>query len=208
MKVGTPMFSVEPIELVRTAGRLTELSFGREHGRDPWLLVRLGGDDEELAAALRAAEASAATAAPGKIAFHTEIVSEALRLKRGGAQATEPDWQNIVKSLGDARYYAVAVRKRPGVDAAFGDRVSVGRALNKDIAFRHASISKFHAYFQIVDSEHCRLADAGSKNGTIVNGVPLSKDGVDVVSGDHVTFGSITTIVLDARTLWRVLRAK
>jgi hypothetical protein len=29
-----------------------------------------------------------------------------------------------------------------------------------------------------------------------------------VASGDRVIFGSISTIVLDARALWRVLRAR
>lgn len=205
------MFTVEPTELVRAAGRFTELVFAHEYGKVPWLLVRLGGDDEELAAALRAADASAAAAAvPGQIAFHTEVVSEApLRLKRDGALAAGPDWASLVRNLGDGRYHAVPVRKRTDVDAVFGERISIGRAMNKDIVFRHASISKFHAYFQLTDPDRCTVSDAGSKNGTMVNGTRLQpKEVVEVVSGDHVTFGSISTIVLDARTLWRVLRAR
>jgi hypothetical protein len=203
------MFAVEPTELGRAAGRLTELAFAREHGSEPWLLVRVAAGDEELAAALRALDTSGNAAPPAKIGFHTEVVSEAFRIGRDAAHAAGPDWTSLLRTLGDALYYAIPIRKRKDVDAAFGDRVSVGRALNKDLAFRHASVSKFHAYFQLPDGDRCSVADAGSKNGTMVNGSPLApKQLVELASGDHVTFGSVFTIVMDARTLWRVLRTR
>jgi hypothetical protein len=203
------MLTLEPEDLVRAAGRLSELVFAQEYGKVPWLLVRLARGDDELAAALRALEARAAPATPsGQMGFHTEVVSEApIRIGRDGAQGTGPDWGRLLQGLGDERYHVLPVQKRTDVDAVFEDRISIGRALNKDIVFRHASISKFHAYFQLGTANRCALADVGSKNGTIVNGSRAKpKEAVEVVSGDHIVFGSISTIVLDARTLWRVLR--
>lgn len=203
------MPALEPTDLVRAAGRLSELVFGQEYGKIPWLLVRLARGDDELAAALRALDTRAA-AAPrsGHMGFHTEVVSEApIRARRDGALGAGPDFAGLMRSLGDERYHVVPVQKRTDVDVVFEDRISIGRALNKDIVFRHASISKFHAYFRLDASSRCAVADAGSKNGTIVNGSRIkSKGAVEVVSGDHIVFGSVSTIVLDARTLWRVLR--
>jgi len=203
------MFVIEPIELTRAAGRLTEVVFSHEYGKVPWLLVQLAGTNDELSAALRAAETNDVGGPPsGPIAFRTEIVSETpIRLGRDGALA--PDRTNLVKILGDARYFAVPIRKRVDVDAVFGERISIGRALNKDVVLRHASISKFHAYFQLGGATHCALADAGSKNGTTVNGTRIPpKEVVEVVSGDRVGFGSVSTIVLDAQSLHHVLRTR
>jgi hypothetical protein len=200
---------IEPIELTRAAGRLTEVVFSHEYGKVPWLLVQLTGTNDELSAALRAADTNEMGGPPsGPIAFRTEIVSETpIRLGREGAVVT--DRTDLVKSLGDERYFAVPIRKRVDVDAVFGERISIGRALNKDICLRHASISKFHAYFQLGGTTQCALADAGSKNGTTVNGTRIPpKEVVEVVSGDRVGFGSVSTIVLDARTLHHVLRTR
>lgn len=203
------MLTLEPLELIRAAGRLTELVFSHEYGKVPWLLVRLGGENDELAAALRAADTSSASFQPAaQIAFRTEVVSEApIRHARDGAH--EPDRSSLVRSLGSERYFALPVQKRADVDAAFGDRISIGRALNKDIVLRHASISKFHAYFQLDAPNLCSLSDAGSKNGTLLNGTRIApREVVEVVSGDRVTFGSVSTLVLDARTLHHVLRGR
>src|SRR5882672_4827760 len=203
------MLILEPSELVRAAGRLTELVFSHEYGDAPWLLVRIAPGDNELAAALRAADANAAAVRPpGQIAFHTEALAEAsIRLKNNSAAPADPDKTSLIRSLGNERYHVVPLSKRTDVDAVFGERVSIGRALNKDIVLRHTSISKFHAYFHQSEPDRCVLADADSKNGTLVNGARLkAKDPIEVASGDRVTFGSISTIVLDARALWRVLR--
>jgi hypothetical protein len=71
------MLTLEPSELVRAAGRLTELVFSHEYGNVPWLLVRLAPGDNELAAGLHAADANAAAVRPpGQIAFHTEASSD------------------------------------------------------------------------------------------------------------------------------------
>src|SRR6185369_11639657 len=108
------MLTIEPSELVRAAGRLTELVFAHEYGKIPWLLVRLGEEDDQLAAALRAADAQVPSIRPpGQLAFHTEILSEApIRLKRDGEGPSDPDWVSLVRGLGDDTYYAVPIHKQ------------------------------------------------------------------------------------------------
>jgi hypothetical protein len=171
--------------------------------------VRLDGVDDELVAGLRVTgTAVPAARQAGQMAFRTEAISiGAIRVARSASRAGEADLASILRNLGDAKYYATPIRKRTDVDAVFGERISLGRALNKDLVFRHASISKFHAYFELGDGGACRVADAGSKNGVIVNGTKIApKASLEVTVGDAITFGSLWTMVLDARTLWRVLR--
>jgi hypothetical protein len=106
------------------------------------------------------------------------------------------------------RSYVTAVQKRLAPEGPLGDRVLIGRAMNKDIVLRNPSISKFHAYFETTETGDWSVTDAGSKNGTSLNGKRLTqREPMNVANGDRVTFGSIETLFLDARTVWRLLRA-
>jgi hypothetical protein len=73
------------------------------------------------------------------------------------------------------------------------ERVSIGRALNQDVVLRHPRVSKFHAFF-ITKANDWSIADAGSTNGTTVNGVRLAPRRPALLrSGDQVAFGPIQT---------------
>jgi hypothetical protein len=126
--------------------------------------------------------------------------------ERRATPKKEPDVRDLAKVI-DGPSYFTAVRKRLDAEGPLGDRVSIGRAMNKDIVLRHPSISKFHAYFHMTESGDWSITDAGSKNGTSVNGNRLTprEPGV-VTNGDKVGFGSIEVLFLDARTVWRLLR--
>jgi hypothetical protein len=119
----------------------------------------------------------------------------------------EPDIGDLARFITD-RSYVTAVDKRLEPEGPLGDRVLIGRAMNKDIVLRHPSISKFHAYFEATEAGDWSVADAGSKNGTSLNGTRLTpREPKNVANGDRVTFGAIETLLLDARTVWRLLRA-
>jgi hypothetical protein len=99
---------------------------------------------------------------------------------------------------------ALAVRKRTRI---FRTMITVGRTRNHDIVLAHASISKFHAFFryrQTGDIEDLMLADAGSRNGTSVNGVRLSGAGeaVRIQPGDLIRLSDVELLLLEAGKLW------
>lgn len=67
------------------------------------------------------------------------------------------------------------VKKVPGRPNPFGAGVTMGRAEHNDLVFPHASVSRFHAYFTPDPTLIARwnLIDAASRNGTLVDGVPI-----------------------------------
>lgn len=75
---------------------------------------------------------------------------------------------------------------------AFKSVITVGRARNNDIVLRAPKISKLHAKF-LPDEEGYQLTDAGSANGTTVNGIQLKKDQTFRLNrGDEVAFWRYT----------------
>ena len=60
--------------------------------------------------------------------------------------------------------------KKPG--ASFPDRITIGRTHNNDIAIVDHSVSRFHAYVRQAGGGWI-VADAGSKNGSWLQGRPL-----------------------------------
>ena len=67
------------------------------------------------------------------------------------------------------------VKKVPGRANPFGAGVTMGRAEHNDLVFPHASVSRFHAYFTPDPTLIARwnVIDAASRNGTLVDGVPI-----------------------------------
>lgn len=67
------------------------------------------------------------------------------------------------------------VKKVPGRPNPFGAGVTMGRAEHNDLVFPHASVSRFHAYFTPDPTLIARwnVIDAASRNGTLVDGVPI-----------------------------------
>jgi pSer/pThr/pTyr-binding forkhead associated (FHA) protein len=110
----------------------------------PVLLHRSTDDDEEARS------------------FKTDVTDpHATRMELAAGLTTDPD------------LVVVKVEKRPG--GVFKDRVGIGRTRNNDIHLPYPKISKFHAYFTwSADRSEFYLTDAGSTNGTYVNGHRLT----------------------------------
>jgi hypothetical protein len=80
------------------------------------------------------------------------------------------------------------VTKRQG--APFQERIGVGRARNADICVLLPKVSKYHAFFTRKEDGGYTLTDAGSKNGTFVEGQLLAERvAVAVADGNEVLFG-------------------
>jgi len=89
----------------------------------------------------------------------------------------------------------------------FPSMITVGRTKNNDIVIPDVLISKFHAFFRVVDDHH-ELADAGSHNGTRIDDRVLVPKGpaVRVRSGDVIHFAQLRFSFLDAAACWHALR--
>jgi hypothetical protein len=211
MPVWSPRL-LEPADVVRAAARLAESPFVDEYGDAPWLAIHLPAGEEGMAAALLAAhEPDRATSkALQPIEFHTQMASGATTKAPGAKKAStvgagsEIALGDITRVLGERCYIAAVRRRRAG---PLGNRVSIGRAMNQDIVLRHSTISKFHAYLQGSDDDVWTVSDGGSKNGTSVNGARLGQEPRPLANGERLTFGSIDAVFIDARTVWRLLRA-
>jgi FHA domain-containing protein len=100
------------------------------------------------------------------------------------------------------------VGKRSDLSSAYPNRISIGRASNKDIVLRHTSVSKFHAWFGVDEAAALYLTDAGSTNHTFVSGKALTPRAPEPVApGAVIRFGSVDALVLDAPTLWKLVHA-
>ncbi len=84
----------------------------------------------------------------------------------------------------------VLIAKKEG--AAFPEQIGLGRASNTDVCLPLTRISKYHAFFTRESSGRYSVTDAGSKNGTWVDGqrlaprVPtLLSDGSRLLVGPH-----------------------
>jgi hypothetical protein len=175
-----------------------------------FLLVKLDDPTGELEAGLAALkndQPSRAQPNLNVLAFHTVVadISDGSRVSPAnddsGVSVSE-----LRRRLSQARHFAITVEKRVH-DGSYVDRISVGRARNKDIVLRHPSVSKFHAWFERDPQGNLCVADAGSKNGTRNNASDAqARELLPVRTGDVLRFGSVEAMVCSADTLWRSVR--
>lgn len=167
------------------------------------LLVGIPDGDAELETELCTSEPGA-----GVMPYKTETLAMKGTPRRAlGALADDP--ADLVRLLGKQRYFPLALSKRADSDALYPERISVGRARNKDIVLRHASVSKFHAWFETSRDGTAYVADADSKNLTRLNGETLlPRERTAVAPGDFVRFGSIDCLLCEPSAFWAALRMR
>jgi hypothetical protein len=89
--------------------------------------------------------------------------------------------------------------------ASFPDMITIGRTPNNDVVLRDATVSRLHAFFRQRDDRWI-VADAGSKNGSRLDGIPLEpRKEKPVASGQLVRIGDLELTFYTAADLFRVL---
>jgi pSer/pThr/pTyr-binding forkhead associated (FHA) protein len=100
------------------------------------------------------------------------------------------------------------VKKVPGRPNPFGAGVTMGRAEHNDLVFPHASVSRFHAYFTPDPTQISRwnVIDAASRNGTLVDGVPIPPNSPATLGGaTRITVGEMALTFLSPAAFLRWL---
>lgn len=100
----------------------------------------------------------------------------------------------------------LAVRK---VQDQFPSMITVGRTSNNDLVIPDINISRFHAFFRS-HPDRVELADAGSANGTSVNGKVLPPKGAAtlLIPGDRIAFAHLQFAFVDAGAAWDHIRSQ
>jgi pSer/pThr/pTyr-binding forkhead associated (FHA) protein len=92
-------------------------------------------------------------------------------------------------------FEVLPLRKRAGANQ-FKSMITLGRSSASDIELRAPEVSKSHAYVVVADDGAVQLTDAGSTNGTLVNGVKLApKTTHRLAAGDKVSFGGAAAVI-------------
>lgn len=179
-------------------------------GDASFLLVKLDDPTGELEAGLAALKSNQPSRAQPNLnvlAFHTVVADlNDVSHAHTNDDAVGVSVSELRRRLSQARHFAITVDKRVH-DGTYVDRISVGRARNKDIVLRHPSVSKFHAWFERDPQGNWCVADAGSKNGTRANATEMqARELVTVKTGDVLRFGSVEAMVCSSDTLWKTVR--
>jgi hypothetical protein len=195
-----------PADVARSISTRGQATFSVEYADTLLLLLRVT-DDGELLSGL-SAPSGKAFLPTRRLQYETEALDKAtVASLLAAAQRRAVDRAQAIRDeLGQGLHFVVPLRKREGAEQLWQDRITVGRATNKDIVLRDASVSKSHAWFELHEDREFSLTDAGSTNLTAVNGEALApKKSRAIVEGDRVEFGSVVGFVCSAGTLWSAI---
>lgn len=119
-----------------------------------------------------------------------EFEEEARRIREGGDE-TPSELQREIALVVEIRSpeggQRASLRVVPG-----GKRIAIGRAADNDLCLRHQSVSKIHATMAMTREGSLLLSDAGSTNGTYINGRRIAYGEARLLQdGDVVNFGEV-----------------
>jgi hypothetical protein len=199
---------LSPEEVVSMALTRPLAEFEAAFADASFLLVKLDDPTGELEAGLAGLKSNALSRTQPNLnvlAFHT-VVADLHDVARPANDDGTGSVSDLRRRLQQARHFAITIDKRVH-DGTYVDRISVGRARNKDIVLRHPSVSKFHAWFERNPQGSWCVADAGSKNGTRANANDVqARELIPVKTGDVLRFGSVEVMVCNGDTLWKSVR--
>ena len=103
--------------------------------------------------------------------------------------------EQLAVSADVLRARVIEIKKRKSVTDA--DRVTINRSPNSDIVLYNRLVSRNHAYLQLGSpEENCFLVDAGSTNGTFLNGYRITPHVEYELSNlDEISFGPETKVI-------------
>ncbi|MHB8874209.1 MAG: FHA domain-containing protein [Myxococcaceae bacterium] len=109
--------------------------------------------------------------------------------------------------LGSGEPLILRVRKEK--DNAFQRGVTIGRTSNNDVVIDDASVSRFHAWFQVDDAGQWSVLDAGSKNGTHIAGTRLKpKRAAPLPRDTRIRFGQVEVTFLPPKAFLNLLKKR
>jgi|688.fasta_scaffold290592_1 hypothetical protein len=113
--------------------------------------------------------------------------------------------------LSDAKAEAESLQQaiyalQKGDDSVTPDQCvfTIGREPGNDLVIPDFSISREHAVIRL-RGDKIFLSDLGSSNGTLLNGVKIDSDQVEIKYSDTICFGRITFTVLSPGQLYHIL---
>jgi len=97
---------------------------------------------------------------------------------------------DLTGSLGSLREYRILTPASSGRER-HGRKLLVGRSEERDLSIDHSTVSKRHAFLLLDDEKNAyKLGDAGSTNGTFLNGKTVeSGEPIYLNDGNVVSFG-------------------
>jgi len=178
----------------------------KEYAGVLFLLIELPRRSEELLGPLLELSTLDGEPLPGIMdSFVNTMEMARIDIKGGEPVLTGPGLVELLARLGDSTHFALPLLKRRDVEPT--GRITVGRAQNSDVVLTEPSVSNHHAWFGSDAQGSLTIQDAGSKNGTWVNGRRLPRDEVAWVQPmDQIKFGSISTFTCMPGVLRGVLR--
>jgi hypothetical protein len=164
--------------------------------------VRIIGEDELFGGLAGASAKQRGVTSPQSMSFRTEhVVHSASAASESAAQL--PALRRLLLA---GPHFVTPLQKRPEADTLSADRITIGRARNKDVVLRHGSVSKFHAWFELDARGRLFIADSGSRNGTRINGALISPRALTQVSaGTKIDFASVEAFLSNPVALWDVV---
>lgn len=196
---------IQPTRLLARARMLSRDTFALEFA-DTWILVVKVGDNAALAESVgftdeEAPLPAAEPATVSQISRVSGIVRTPSVPPQGplGAHAAR-------RIVATTRTVSLPLRKRRAAERPFPNRVCVGRAGNCDVVLADRSISRLHGWFERTENGMA-IADAGSKNGTHVNGQKVEEKYLMLLQpGDRVAFGDVEAIACPPAMWWELVQ--
>ncbi|MBW2540831.1 MAG: FHA domain-containing protein [Deltaproteobacteria bacterium] len=123
-----------------------------------------------------------------------------------GATSTEVLLLDLDEDIAE-RTAGVSVRVLPirAAKSSLTHLITIGRTSKNDVTISDISVSRFHAFFKRNPDVGFQLHDAGSTNGTTVNGISVATKEAgpptNLTSGDNIRFGQVDVTFLEADAL-------